>query len=65
MPLHIPQAVKTAALLPRAIPWVTTNRLSGPGAKVRAMEAPRNINTVDTVMVLVAAFTALSCPLLQ
>ena len=50
MPLHIPQAVTMAARRPRANPWVTTKMLSGPGAMVRAMEAPRKRKRVVRVM---------------
>ncbi|MFC1869092.1 hypothetical protein ACFL0H_13320 [Thermodesulfobacteriota bacterium] len=41
MPLHIPIAVETAAFLPFDIPCVTTKILSGPGAIVSNMDAPR------------------------
>jgi hypothetical protein len=40
-------AVMMAGFLPRAIPCVITNRLSGPGAIVRAMDAPRKQSRVE------------------
>jgi hypothetical protein len=50
MPLHMPRAVIIAALLPRAIPWLRTKMLSGPGAMVRAADAPRKQRSVVEVI---------------
>lgn len=47
MPLHMPSAVVTAAFLPLDMPWATTNVLSGPGAMVRATDAPRKQISVE------------------
>jgi hypothetical protein len=40
-----------AARRPRAIPWVRIKRLSGPGATVIAIEAPRKVRRREVVIV--------------
>lgn len=39
-----------AGRLPLVIPWAMTNMLSGPGAMVRAIEAPRKYRNVERVI---------------
>jgi hypothetical protein len=49
-PLHSPSALMIADFRPREIPCVMTKVISGPGAKVRATDAPRKQSMDEEVI---------------